>query len=863
MNKFDLELYNHRLVEPNWQQRWEEEAAFRVDELSDKPKYYVLEMLPYPSGRIHMGHVRNYAIGDVIARYYRMKGYNVLHPMGWDAFGLPAENAAMAHNTHPKNWTLDNIAHMREQLKTIGLSYDWSREIATCDPNYYQHEQRMFLDFYRAGLAYQKEAMVNWDPVDMTVLANEQVIDGRGWRSGALVEKRKLTQWFLKITDFAEELLQSLETLTGWPDNVRLMQEKWIGKSQGAYVSFVPIQHSDSFDPIEVFTTRPDTLWGASFIAIAAHHPVANRVAEKNNDIADFIRRCDAMGTAEESIETAEKEGIFTGLMVQHPLDASIHLPVYIANFVLMEYGTGALFGCPAHDERDFAFATKYQLPIIPVVCPKGIDPVELVLPYTGDGFMMNSRQLDGIASNQAKQQLCQLLEKTGRGRATTMYRLRDWGVSRQRYWGCPIPIIHCVHCGAVPVADADLPVCLPDDISFDKPGNPLEHHPTWKHVHCPSCGKAAQRETDTFDTFFESSWYFARYCSPHAKEGLARQEVDYWLPVDQYIGGVEHAVLHLLYARFFTKALAQCGWLSVREPFKQLLTQGMVCQQSYRDSEGGWVYPDEVEKRADGSCVHRTTGELITPVRVEKMSKSKKNVVEPFAIIERYGADTARLFVLSDSPPERDLEWTETGVEGSWRYIQRMWRLWATHAQSLHRIDAQLVHSEALSEKGQKLRQLVHRMIALVERDITAHHFNKVVAHIRECSNVLWDWQPTDLYEQAALKEALITLMHVLHPMIPHMTEQAWQLYGGENLLANAPWPHYDHALLAVTTVTYAIQINGKLRGTMDVLTDVDEQQLWPLVEAMDSLQPHLAGKRIVKRIFIPNRLMNIVVAA
>ncbi len=670
-----MSRYNFRETETKWQRVWRERRVFEVAAKPGTPKYYVLEMFPYPSGKLHVGHVRNYTMGDLVARYRRAQGFNVLHPMGWDAFGLPAENAAIAENVHPAIWTYQNIATMRAQLQRMGFAYDWSREIATCHPEYYRHEQKMFLDFLAAGLAYRKESWVNWDPLEHTVLANEQVIDGRGWRSGAIVEKRLLSQWFLRITAFTEELLYALHALDRWPERVRLMQENWIGRSEGARVYF-GIAGGD--ERIEVFTTRQDTLFGASFVALSPNHPLAQRLAEDNPELAEFIAECNRMGTSEAVIETAEKRGCATGLEAIHPFDPNRRVPVYVANFVLMEYGTGAIFGCPAHDQRDLDFARKYGLPVIPVVLPPGADPARFTIgadAYVEDGTLFNSGFLDGLPVAEAKRAAGERLEALGRGERTIAYRLRDWGVSRQRYWGCPIPVIHCSRCGIVPVPERDLPVTLPEDVSFAVPGNPLAHHPIWKHVACPRCGGPAERETDTFDTFFELSWYFLRFCSARDDRAFAREAVDYWMPVDQYIGGVEHAVLHLLYSRFFTRALKQCGYLDLEEPFAGLFTQGMVCHQTYRSEGGEWLFPEEVDRNSGGDYVD-PAGRPVVVGRIEKMSKSKKNVVGLDTIVDTYGADTARLYLLSDSPPERDLEWTETGIEGIWRYVNRLWRM-------------------------------------------------------------------------------------------------------------------------------------------------------------------------------------------
>src|ERR1700742_4682077 len=681
------ERYNAREAEPRWQRQWDEQAIFSSKNDDPRPKYYVLEMFPYPSGRIHIGHVRNYTLGDVLARFMRAKGFNVLHPMGWDAFGLPAENAAIERKVAPKAWTYDNIAAMKKQLRSIGLSLDWSREFATCDPSYYKHQQKLFLDLLRAGLAEREKRKLNWDPIDMTVLANEQVIDGKGWRSGAVVEQREMSQWVFKITKYAQELLDALDTLNRWPDKVRLMQRNWIGRSEGMLVRFAldPATTPAGETELKIFTTRPDTLFGAKFMAISADHPLAQAAAAKNPALAEFIAEIKRMGTAQEIIDTAEKQGFDTGIRAIHPFDPSWELPVYVANFVLMEYGTGAIFGCPAHDQRDLDFVSKYGLGNTPVVCPEGQDPKTFVISdtaYDGDGRMINSRFLDGMTIEQAKEEVAKRLESELRGNAPVgerqvNLRLRDWGISRQRYWGCPIPVIHCPKCDVVPVPDADLPVTLPEDVTFDKPGNALDHHPTWKHVSCPQCGGKAQRETDTMDTFVDSSWYFVRFTDPWNTEAPATPAVaNRMMPVDQYIGGVEHAILHLLYSRFFTRAMKLTGHVKLDEPFAGLFTQGMVLHESYKDHEGKWLYPEEVDKRADGSAVHVTTGQSVEVGRKEVMSKSKKNVVPPARIIETFGADTARWFVLSDSPPERDMEWTDAGVEGAWRFTQRLWRI-------------------------------------------------------------------------------------------------------------------------------------------------------------------------------------------
>ncbi len=863
-----MSRYNVKETEAKWQATWEEKGAFAPSPDRARPKYYVLEMFPYPSGRIHMGHVRNYTLGDVVARYKRARGFNVLHPMGWDAFGLPAENAAIENKVHPAKWTRENIAAMRRQLKTMGLSYDWSREIATCEPEYYKHEQAMFLDFLEAGLVYRKESWVNWDPVENTVLANEQVIDGKGWRSGAPVERRQLSQWFLAITQYADDLLDALKTLERWPERVRLMQENWIGRSEGARVHFALDGRADK---LEIYTTRPDTLFGASFCAISANHPLAQEMAKGDDDLQKFIAECNKTGTSEAAIETAEKLGYRTALKALHPFVPGRTLPVFVANFVLMEYGTGAIFGCPAHDQRDLDFARKYELPVIPVILPaeyvaKTDAEKKAVLAalagateaFTGDGVAVNSDFLDGLSVVEAKKAAIAELKLSNAGEGTIQYRLRDWGVSRQRYWGCPIPIVHCQGCGAVPVPKQDLPVRLPDDVTFDKPGNPLEHHPTWKNVACPKCGKPARRETDTFDTFFESSWYFARFCSLPDDKAFEKDAVDYWLPVDQYIGGIEHAILHLLYSRFFTRALKKCGYLSVDEPFAGLLTQGMVCHETYRGPDGKWLFPSDIARDAGGNARHAKTGEPVTVGRSEKMSKSKKNVVDPEAIIDAYGADTARLFMLSDSPPDRDLEWTEAGVEGAWRYVNRLWRMVDEPRVPL---DESLSRPDALSDAALKAHRAVHKTIAWVSGDLDSFHFNKAVARIRELTNALDD---LDLGAEDApwvWREGVETAVRLIGPLMPHVAEELWQKLGHATLLAEAPWPEADPALLVDENVSLAVQVNGKLRGTVDLPKDSETKTIEAAALALETVIKAIGDKPVRKVIVVPNRIVNVVV--
>ncbi len=858
--------YNFREAEAKWQAIWQERGCFVAVESPNRPKYYVLEMFPYPSGRLHIGHVRNYTLGDVVARFKRAQGFNVLHPMGWDAFGLPAENAAMANKVHPATWTFENIRVMREQLQVMGLAYDWSREVATCTPDYYRHEQKMFLDFLKAGLAYRKESWVNWDPVEHTVLANEQVIDGCGWRSGVPVEKRKLSQWFLRITAFAEELLEGLNGLDRWPDKVRLMQENWIGRSSGARLTFALVESPNGAaaavgNGLEVFTTRPDTLFGASFLAISPHHPLAAALAQENAALAAFIAECNRIGTSEAAIETAEKNGFDTGLAVQHPFLATRTLPVFVANFVLMDYGTGAIFGCPAHDQRDLDFALKYRLPVRPVVIPEGTDAETYTVgteAYTGPGRLHHSGFLDGLDVDQAKQVAGERLEAMGCGQRTTVYRLRDWGVSRQRYWGCPIPVVHCQTCGIQPVPDDQLPVRLPEDVTFDRPGNPLEHHPTWKHTTCPTCGQPARRETDTFDTFFESSWYFARFTSPKEEsKGFNREAADYWLPVDQYIGGIEHAVLHLLYARFFTRALKRCGYLGVAEPFAGLMTQGMVTHRTYRDSEGGWLYPEEVSEQ-NGQSIRTADGTPVTVGRLEKMSKSKKNVVGLERVVDAYGADTARLLLLSDSPPERDLEWTESGIDGAWRFLNRLWRL-ATEPPVALPAPGEPCPA-TVSPKALAARCAIHKAVAAITEDLGKFHFNKAVARIRELTNTLAELDGAGAGEAHVLREGLEALAALIGPMTPHLAEELWAQLGHATLLADQPWPGFDPALVADETITVAVQINGKLRATLTLARDLPAADVEKAALAEPAVIRVLDGKAVRKIVVVPNRIVNIV---
>ncbi|QNA85864.1 leucine--tRNA ligase [Sphingomonas sp. So64.6b] len=843
--------FNALKADAAWQAVWDERRTFAARDDSAKPRSYVLEMFPYPSGRIHMGHVRNYTMGDVLARYRRMIGHEVLHPMGWDAFGMPAENAAMEKGVHPGGWTRANIATMKAQLKRLGFALDWTRELATCEPDYYGHEQALFLDLFAHDLVYRKESAVNWDPVDMTVLANEQVIDGRGWRSGALVERRKLSQWFLKITDFADELIDGLGALEHWPDKVKLMQENWIGRSQGLTFNFA----LGDGQKVEVFTTRPDTIFGASFVAVAADHPIARAAAETNPAAAEFIELCKRGGTTAAELETQEKLGFDTGLRATHPFDSAWQLPVYIANFVLMDYGSGAVFGVPAHDQRDLDFARKYDLPVRRVVSDGDVEDSVFAdnEAYTGPGTLVNSHFLDGMDVEDAKRTVIRRAEDDGWGKGSTVFRLRDWGVSRQRYWGTPIPIIHCDVCGAVPVPREQLPVVLPEDVSFDIPGNPLDRHPTWKHVDCPSCGGAARRETDTLDTFVDSSWYFIRFASQPKDKPFDREVAEKWLPVGQYIGGVEHAILHLLYARFWTRALKHIGRLDVAEPFAGLFTQGMVTHETYSRivqevgtdgvdtiSKPLWLSPDDIERR-DNGVFETATGEPVMIGRVEKMSKSKKNTVDPEPIVDQYGADAVRWFMLSDSPPERDLPWSEAGIEGSWRFTQRLWRLF----DGLETAEGSDV---AIDRK-------LHQTIAGIAIDIEALAFNKAVAKLYELVNAIERATPS-----ASRTSAIRTLMLLVAPMAPHLAEEAWAVAGGEGLIADAAWPEVDPALLVEDEVTIAVQVNGKLRDTLTMPKGSPRETVEPIALANANVQRILEGGTPKKIIYVPDRLINIV---
>lgn len=827
-------------IEKKWQNFWDNNKCFKVADHGAKPKAYILEMLPYPSGRIHMGHVRNYTLGDAMARFKTAQGFRVLHPMGWDAFGLPAENAAMQNKTHPAVWTRQNIKDMKVQLTSLGFSYDWDREISTCEPDYYGKEQAIFLDFYEKGLVYRKESWVNWDPIENTVLANEQVVDGKGWRSGAVVERRLLNQWSLKITAYAQELIDSLKDLSGWPEKVLKMQENWIGRSEGALVNF----HVETLGKdIAIYTTRPETLYGASFIAIAAQHPVAIEAAKTNKGLAEFAKDCQLMATTEEAMSTAEKKGYPLGINAIHPITKQ-PVPIYAANFVLMDYGTGALFGCPAHDTRDFEFANKYSLQI------KRVITSETELPHLETtGNMVDSDILNGMDCITAKTMMINYLEANNLGKRQVNYRLRDWLVSRQRYWGCPIPIIYCDSCGAVPVPKSNLPIPLPEDVTFDKPGNPLDHHPTWKHTACPQCKKQAIRETDTLDTFFESSWYFMRYCSPKTDNPIDNQVVENWLPVDQYIGGIEHAVLHLLYARFFTKAMRDCGYANINEPFKNLMTQGMVCHATYKGSDGQWLYPDEVEKNNTG-FIKIADGTKVVQGRHEKMSKSKKNLVDPQSIIEGYGADVARLFIMSDTPPEKDFDWNDEGLEGSWRYLNRLSRLGEQIA----------AHKTSENSYDKAIQKSAHQYLSKITKSYEEYSFNKVLAFCRELTREIEDNYDKCSTEYA--QEAFSMLIQALNPIVPHVAHELWSNLHGETYLDAVTWPKIDTSLLENDQFTIAVQVNGKLRGNIEVSANDNDATITEKAMDLSAVKAAIGNLTVRKTIIVPKRIINVVVA-
>lgn len=842
-------------IELKWQQAWQQNQAFRVDEKSDKPKYYLLEMFPYPSGRIHMGHVRNYAIGDVVARFKRMQGYNVLHPMGWDAFGMPAENAAIEHGTHPAKWTYENIASMRQQLQRIGLSYDWQREFATCNADYYRWEQLIFLKMYQRGLAYKKGSSVNWCPDCQTVLANEQVEDDCCWRCHTLVEQKELEQWFFKITDYADELLDWTDKLSGWPERVLAMQRNWIGKSYGCEIEF-PVNDSDL--TVKVFTTRPDTLFGATFMSLAPEHPMVKNLvtAEQKAAVDQFVTKVERQDKVARTSGELEKLGVFTGSYCTNPLTGNM-VPVYLANFVLMDYGTGAVMAVPAHDQRDFEFARKYDLPIQVVIQPEGekLSPEQMEEAYVGPGLLVNSGQFDTVDNESAKEKIAAYLDGRQEGRKTVNFRLRDWGVSRQRYWGTPIPIIYCDSCGAVPVPEQDLPVTLPTDVELTgEGGSPLARHQGFLNVDCPTCGKPARRESDTFDTFVESSWYFARYACPDYTDGpLDKDAANYWLPVDQYIGGIEHAVMHLLYARFFTKVLRDLGMVDVDEPFANLLTQGMVTMETQRCSEHGWLYPEQI---VDGKCT--VCGQVAEFGRTEKMSKSKKNVVDPNKLIEQYGADTARLFSLFAAPPEKDLEWNEQGVDGCSRFLGRVWR---AVTDNLELIGSAEIPAE-VSGSAADLRRKTHQTIKKVTEDVDGRfHFNTAIAAVMELVNSIYAFKDGE-QNPGVMREALETVVLLLNPFVPHVCEELWEILGHSESVETVGWPKWDEKALISAEITLVVQVNGKVRSKLSVAVDADKAAIEAAALAEENVQRFVEGKQVRKVIVVPGRLINIVVS-
>ncbi len=853
------EKYNAKIIEKKWQSFWSEHKLFESKIIEGKKKYYILEMFPYPSGKIHMGHVRNYTLGDVIARYKRAQGFNVMHPMGWDAFGLPAENAAIENQTSPKTWTYENINTMKMQLKQMGLSIDWSREIATCDKLYYQNQQKLFLKFYRKNLIYKKESLVNWDPVEKTVLANEQVIDGKGWRSGADVEQKKLSQWFFKITDYANSLLQALDKMSGWPDKVRLMQKNWIGKSYGCEIDFEILTEIEAFkgEKLRIFTTRPDTIFGATFCALSPFHPMVDRLVSNNKQLREAVTSLRSQKVSEETIAKNEKVGIQTDLFIKHPFIENKKLPVFIANFILMEYGSGAIYGCPAHDQRDLDFAYKYNLEIIQVIDPCDQTKLDKKIAYTGNGKLINSEFLNNLSIEDAKSEIIKRIEKLNLGKKTTNFRLRDWGVSRQRYWGCPIPIMYREDGKVIEVPEELLPLELPEDIDLDVPGNPLDNHPTWKYTKCPETGMKAVRETDTLDTFVDSAWYFLRFCSPQEIEKpFNNNEVNYWMPVDQYVGGVEHAILHLLYSRFFTKALDIKG---IEEPFSSLFTQGMVCHNTFQNESMAWVYPRDVEKKNNG-YYQISTGEKVTIGDIESMSKSKKNVIDPESIINAYGADSARWFMLSDSPPEKDINWTDSGINGAWKICQKIWTLVRKNRDNF----TQDIQSCVPNFQGRNLDFIksIHHNLNLITQSIEKFQMNVAIAKVFEMVNAISKFEIQNIQDRKAIYESLNILMRVIEPMVPHLAEECWAVSGRKDSITNQPWPKVNVQYLENDEVTIVVQINGKRRGEIIVSRDISENEIKKEIQNIKNIKDALSGKNILRSIYVPNKILNIVLA-
>ena len=834
--------YNFKEIEEKWQKNWESKKLFKATK-DKKKKYYVLEMFPYPSGKLHMGHVRNYTLGDVIARFKHSNGFNVLHPMGWDSFGLPAENAARENNIHPKEWTLKNIEIMKTQLKKMGFSYDWDREISTSDEKYYYQEQKIFLEFYKKGLVYKKSTYVNWDPKEKCVLANEQVIDGKGWRSGAVVEKKLMSQWFIKITKYAKDLEKSLKDLKFWPDQVKVMQKNWIGESKGLKINF-KIENQEKF--IEVFTTRPDTLFGASFVALSAEHPISKEYSKKNEKVQSFINECKKnLNLQEEEFEKLEKKGLKLPFNVFHPI-LKEKIPVYIANFIIMDYGTGAVFGCPAHDQRDFEFAKKYDLKIKQVI--KSNENIDLKKAYTGDGKLINSDFLNDLNVEKAKEKIASFLIERKQAKADTIYRLKDWSISRQRYWGCPIPIIYLKNGESIPVTDKDLPISLPEDVDLSKTQNPLQDHPKWKYIKYSKTGEDALRETDTFDTFFESSWYFARFCSPYSKNIIEKEEANYWLPVDQYIGGIEHAILHLLYSRFFTRALYDCGLLKVKEPFENLLTQGMVCHKTFKDEKGNWFSPNEYSEKKNK--------EKILIGKSEKMSKSKKNVVDPDSILKNFGADTARLFMLSDSPPEKDLEWTDTGIKGAFKYLNKLWELVENNLNILKD-----KNNQKKLDSDNEFMSSINKTIYYVTEDYENFRFNRAIARIREFTNKLFENEEMLKKNGNLFKFLIENTLKILSPMVPHISEEIWMKLGNKDFLIKSKWPIPKKEFLKIENITLAIQVNGKLKDTIDIPFDTSSTEIEKKALASPKIIKTIGDNKPKKIIVVKNKIANIVI--
>ena len=851
------EKYNPKIIEKKWQSYWSENKLFESKVIKDKEKYYILEMFPYPSGKIHMGHVRNYTLGDVIARFKRAMGFNVMHPMGWDAFGLPAENAAIENNTSPKTWTYENISTMKNQLKQMGLSLDWSRELATCDEIYYHQQQKLFLKFYNDNLIYKKESLVNWDPVENTVLANEQVIDGKGWRSGAEVEQKKLSQWFFKITKYADSLLDSLNSMDGWPDKVRTMQKNWIGKSYGCEIDFEILSDISQFNgkKIKIFTTRPDTIFGATFCALSPFHPLVEELVKEEKDIENQVNEMRAQKISEESIAKNEKLGIQTSLNIKHPFIKGKSLPVFIANFILMDYGSGAIYGCPAHDQRDLDFANKYNLEVIQVIEPEDQTTFDKKNAFVGNGKLINSDFLNGLSIEEAKKNIMEKVGALQIGKQTINYRLRDWGISRQRYWGCPIPIMYREDGKVIEVPEDQLPLKLPEDIDLSVAGNPLDHHPTWKYTKCPETGMNAIRETDTLDTFVDSAWYFLRFCSPlNLNQPFDDEEMKYWMPVDQYVGGVEHAILHLLYSRFFTKAL---HIKDVQEPFNSLFTQGMVCHNTYKNEENMWVFPEDVEKK--GNQYHQiSTGQKVIEGPIESMSKSKKNVIDPQSIIETYGADSARWFMLSDSPPEKDINWSDSGINGAWKICQKIWNLIITNKEYL---DMNETSKEIIFQgKALSLMKLVHQNLQSITASIEKFQMNVAIAKVFELVNAISKFEILKKNDEYAVSQSLKILIRIIEPMVPHLAEECWKQTKSTNSLLSEPWPKVNELYLINDEVTVVVQINGKRRGEVLVKKDSPEEDVYDALKKVANINNAISGKNILKSVYVQNRILNIV---